>query len=30
MRQQVVDQVGLVDAELVTLAAAEERAARMC
>ena len=30
MRQQIVDQVGLVDAELVALAAAEERAARMC
>ena len=29
MRQQIVDQVGLVDAELVALAAAEERAARM-
>ena len=29
MRQQVIDQVGLVDAELVALAAAEERAARM-
>ncbi len=30
MRQQIVDQVGLVNAELVALAAAEERAARMC
>ena len=30
MRQQIVDQVGLMDAELVALAAAEERAARMC
>ncbi len=29
MRQQIVDQVGLVDAELVTLAAAEERAVRV-
>ncbi len=29
MRQQIVDQVGLMDAELVALAAAEERAARM-
>ena len=29
MRQQIVDQVGLVDAELVALAAAEERAVRM-
>ena len=29
MRQQVFDQVGLMDAELVALAAAEERAARM-
>ena len=28
-RQQIVDQVGLVDAELVALAAPEERAARM-
>ena len=30
MRQQIVDQVGLMDAELVALAAAEERAVRMC
>ena len=30
VRQQVVDQVGLVDAELVALAAAEERAVCMC
>ena len=30
MRQQIVDQVGLMDTELVTLAAAEERAMRMC
>src|SRR6185436_7261315 len=29
VRQQIVDQVGLVDAKLVALAAAEERAARM-
>src|SRR5262245_35651275 len=29
VRQQIVDQVGLMDAELVSLAAAEERAARM-
>ena len=29
MRQQIVDQVGLMDAELVALAAAEERAVRM-
>ena len=29
MRQQIVDQVGLMNAELVALAAAEERAARM-
>ncbi len=29
MRQQIVDQVGLVDAEFMTLAAAEERAVRM-
>ena len=29
MRQQIFDQVGLMDAELVALAAAEERAARM-
>jgi hypothetical protein len=30
MRQQVVDQVGLMDAELVAFAAAEERAVDMC
>ena len=30
MRQQIVDQIGLVDAQLMALAAAEERAARMC
>ncbi len=29
MRQQIIDQVGLMDAELVALAAAEERAVRM-